>query len=311
MKTILFLSQWLVMIMAAPFFSGLITKIKNDLRMRKGPGVLQPYYNLAKLFAKGEVISENASWIFKAAPFVVFACAILVSLMVFVNSLPIALSRLGDFFVIIFIFALGRFFLSLAGLDTASAFAGMGSSREMFISSLAEPVAFLSIFAIALKGATTSLPELLGSPPGLSVSLVMALGGLFMVVLAETSRLPVDNQETHLELTMIHEAMVLEYSGPRLALIESASYIKQIIFFSLIVNFLFPAPLAQVVTQASGYLVFILALAAILAKIAVLACVVAFLEVSIAKMRLFRAADFLAFAFVLSLMAVVAAAIGI
>ncbi len=306
MKIIFLLGQCLFLAGIAPLVSGLIVKIKNDLRMRRGPGLWQPYYNLVKLFSKGEVISENASWIFLAAPFIVFASCLTASLFI-----PIFIARpmtfpLGDFFVVIFILSLGRFFLSLAGLDTGSAFGGMGSSREMFISSLAEPVAFLSIFAVSLRWQTTSLGNLfLGH--GTSISFVLAGLALFMVVLAETSRLPIDNQETHLELTMIHEAMILEYSGPRLAMIEWASSIKQIVLFLLVVPILFPTP--AFMPQAFGMPFYNGAM--ILAKIAGLAVLVALLEVLVAKMRLFRVADFMFFAFALSLTAVITAVFGV
>ncbi|HAJ56280.1 MAG TPA: formate hydrogenlyase [Candidatus Omnitrophica bacterium] len=305
MEIILLIAQWAIFLTAAPLAGGLITKIKNYLRMRKGPSITQPYYNLAKLLLKGEVVSQNASWIFKAAPMVVLSCVIAASMLIPIFVPAGYAQYTGDIFVFIFILALGRFFLSLAGLDTASAFGGMGSSREMFISSMVEPVLFLSLFAISLKTATTNT-EMLLNIPAASVSTILAGAAILMATLAETSRIPIDNQETHLELTMIHEAMVLEYSGPRLAMIEYASYLKQFIFFAIIANVLWPTPIQYSTTYAQLFMNMLM----ILAKISGIAACVAIIEVSIAKMRLFRAADFLLFSFALAVMATVAAALG-
>ncbi|MDD4955005.1 MAG: NADH-quinone oxidoreductase subunit H [Candidatus Omnitrophica bacterium] len=285
----------------SPLVSGVITKIKNNLRLRRGPGVLQPYYNLAKLFKKEEVISETASWIFSAAPFVVFAASITAAFMV-----PAFISgyKAGDLLLLVFLFSLARFFQALAGLDAGSSFGAMGSSREMFVSSFAEPAAILAIFAVSLNLGTTNIGAI-NSLYAIKLSTVIAAISLFMVILAETSRIPIDNQETHLELTMIHEAMVLEYSGRSLALIELASYIKQIVFFSLIGTILLPAFLscnfANNLTVFAGYL----------AKLLVLCVVVSLIEVNLAKMRLFRAIDFFSFSFVLALIAIIMAALGV
>jgi formate hydrogenlyase subunit 4 len=283
MKLMTILLQLALFIGVSPLLSGLIAKIKNNFRMRKGQGIFQPYYNLAKLFSKSEVISENASWIFKLTPLV----------------------SAGDFLALIFILALGRFFLVLAGLDTASSFGGMGSSREMFISSLAEPALYLAVFAVSLRFGSTSL-VVASQMHTLSASLIVAASALFLVTIAETSRIPVDNQETHLELTMIHEAMVLEYSGKRLALIELSAYIKQMILFFLIANIIFPVVPFGAVNFTQSFLW----MAWFLARIFIIGLITAVLEVSVAKMRLFRAADFLGFAFVLGIVAVICAVLG-
>jgi formate hydrogenlyase subunit 4 len=306
MKLMTILLQLALFIGVSPFLSGLISKIKNNLRMRRGMSVFQPYYNLAKLFSKSEVISENASWIFKLTPFVVISSALTASLLVPVIIFSNPLVNAGDFLALIFILALGRFFLVLAGLDTASSFGGMGSSREMFISSLAEPALYLAVFAISLRFGSTSLVEI-SQMHTLSASLIVAASALFLVTLAETSRIPVDNQETHLELTMIHEAMVLEYSGKRLALIELSAYLKQMILFFLIAGIIFPiAPFGAVnFTQSFFWLAWFLA------RIFIIGLIVSVLEVSVAKMRLFRAADFLGFAFVLGIVAVICAILGV
>lgn len=307
MKANFILIQTLFLIAIAPMVSGLIRKIKNNLRMRKGPGIFQPYYNLRKLFAKDEVISGNSSWIFRVTPFIVFGSILTASLLVPVLTPAISFSLMGDFLVIIFLFALGRFFMTLAGLDAGSAFCGMGSSREMFISSMAEPAALLSVFAVSANCASTNLSEI-SALSAMHFSSIVAAFALLLVLIAETSRIPVDNQETHLELTMVHEAMVLEYSGRSLALIELASHIKQIIFFSLIANVVFPL---GITFTGTGFAMLLAGIIIYLFKLAVISAVISIIEVSVAKMRLFRVVDFLNFAFVLSLVAVVTAVIGL
>lgn len=298
--------QWVLFITVAPLLSGLITRIKNTVRMRKGQSVFQPYFNLAKLFSKGEVVSGTASWIFRVTPFVVIASQLAAALLVPVLIFSSPLRRMGDYLALIFIFALGRFFLALAALDTGSPFGGMGSSREMFISSLGEPALCLVIFSLSLQFGSTDISAGSGLHAVTLSSLIAAIA-LFLVSLAETSRIPVDNQETHLELTMVHEAMVLEYSGRSLALIEAASYIKQMILFFLIAQIVFPisSPGPVHLTQS---LLWVLWYAA---RISIIAAIVAVVEVSVAKMRLFRVADFLSFAFVLGVIASVCALLGV
>ena len=290
--------QVILLVVPAPFISGLITRIKNNLRMRQGQSVFQPYYNLAKLFSKEEVVSETASWIFRVTPFIVFASTLTAGMLVPVFVVAKPVPCLGDFLVLVFVFSLGRFFLSLAALDTASAFGGMGASREMFISSLVEPALCMVIFALSLQFKSTDLYVLRGAQT-IPLSSFVAAVALFLVAIAETSRIPVDNQETHLELTMVHEAMVLEYSGRSLALIELASSVKQMIFFYLIAQIVFP------VVKAGDMRIFFLGM--VYNRIVVIACIIAVVEISLAKMRLFRVADFLGFAFVLGIIAALCA----
>ena len=278
MESLMIIVRFLLLILIAPLVSGVIRKIKNNIRMRRGVSIFQPYYNLAKLFAKDEVVSENSSWIFTIAPFIVLASYILALFFVPMSGIANPFNYVGDILVIIFLMALGRFFLALAGLDTGSAFGGMGSSREMFISSLVEPVIFVSIFAVC------------GAHQPFRFSSIVAGIALVLAVIAETSRVPVDNQETHLELTMIHEAMVLEYSGRSLALLELAAHIKQIVFFTILATVVFPIWVP--------------------ANILVISAIIAVVEVSVAKMRLFRAVDYLSFALVLSVAALVISAVG-
>lgn len=302
MKILIILSQLAFFILVSPFLSGLITKIKNNIRMRKGQSVFQPYYNLTKLFSKGEVISETASWIFKAAPFVVFASTLTAAVLIPVFIVANPAFYMGDFLALIFILAIGRFFMALAALDAGSAFGGMGSSREMFISGLVEPVMGLTIFSLFLQFGSTDLGAFSGLH-AVSVASCVAAMALFLVTVTETSRVPVDNQETHLELTMVHEAMVLEYSGRSLAFIEMASYIKQMILFFLIAQIIFPiaAPGFENMMQSMNWLLWYAA------RIIIIVIGTALLEVSVAKMRLFRVVDFIGFAFVLALIATVCA----
>ncbi|MDD5465031.1 MAG: NADH-quinone oxidoreductase subunit H [Candidatus Omnitrophica bacterium] len=297
MEIIIIIAQLILFIVIAPLLSGLVSKLKNNIRMRKGQSIFQPYYNLIKLFSKEEVVSETASWIFKAAPFVVFSAMLTAATLipVFIAS---PLHRMGDFLALIFIFALGRFFMALAALDTGSSFGGMGASREMFISSLVEPAFCLVVFSIFLQFGSTDI-SVFGAAHPVSVCSIVAAFALFMITLAETSRIPVDNQETHLELTMVHEAMALEYSGRSLALIELSAHIKQMILFFLIAQLVFPV-------NFCGFWILWYS-----ARIMVIVIAVALVEVSVAKMRLFRVADFLGFAFVLAMIAVVCAVLGV
>ncbi|MDO8602834.1 MAG: NADH-quinone oxidoreductase subunit H [Candidatus Omnitrophota bacterium] len=305
-KIMIAILQLVLFIAAAPILSGLISKIKNNIRLRKGQSILQPYYNLAKLFFKGEVVSETASWIFRVTPIVVLSSTLTAAALipVFISSSP--MHQAGDFLVLVFIFALGRFFMALSALDTGSFFGGMGSSREMFISSLVEPALCMVIFSISLQFGSTDISAFNGIY-AVSVSSIVAAIALFLITIAETSRIPVDNQETHLELTMIHEAMVLEYSGRSLAFIEMASYIKQMIFFFLIAQIVFPIalPVFNSLIQLASWILWYLA------RIIIIAISVVLVEVSVAKMRLFRVADFLGFAFVLGIIAVICAMLGV
>lgn len=295
MKISAVLFQAVLLIALSPLLSGIIRKLKNTLRMRQGAPVLQQYFNLFKLFIKEEVVSENASWIFSAAPVIVFS-SVFTALLLVPSILPgWSLGFAGDFIAIIFLLSLGRFFLSLAALDTGSAFGGMGASREMFISSFAEPAALLAVFTVSLIAGSTNL-DAIARVPGLHLSSIVAGISLFFVSIAETSRLPIDNQETHLELTMVHEAMLLEYSGRSLAILELASHAKQILFFSLVVNIILPVKTGLIPglnPVLSGSVFFA-------GKILLLGFVVGIIEVSVAKLRLFRAIDFLSFAFVLA-----------
>ena len=302
---VLEVAQAALALLLAPGVVGLIRWMKARLQNRRGAPVWQPYWELAKLFRKEVVVSNNASWLFRAAPFVVFGSAVTATFFVPILAVPLPFDGVGDLLVVVYLLLLGTFFLSLAGLDPGSPFGGMGASREMTIAALAEPTVALAIFALALSAGSTNLGQIVArtmSHPGaaLSPGHLLAFLALFIVALAETGRLPIDNPATHLELTMIHEAMVLEYSGRYLALIEWAAAVKLLVFFSLLGNLFVPAGISMALTPAT----LAIAVVTLLAKFAVLAGAVAIMETRIAKLRLFRVPELLSVSFVLGLLAV-------
>jgi formate hydrogenlyase subunit 4 len=297
--------QVVLALVLAPGLVGLIRWLKARLQNRRGAPIWQPYLELRKLFHKEVVLSTNASWIFRAAPFVTFASTVAVSFLVPLLAVPLPLDEVGDLLVVVYLLLLGTFFLALAGLDPGSAFGGMGSSREMTVAALAEPTLALAIFALALGAGSTNLGQIVDrtmADPMAAVSpgYLLAFAALFIVMLAETGRLPVDNPGTHLELTMIHEAMVLEYSGRYLALLEWAAALRLLIFFALLGNLFVPWGVAATLTTTA----LAIAVGTLLAKLVVLAAAVALLETRIAKLRLFRVPELLSASFVLALLAV-------
>ena len=298
------LLQTLLLLLLAPLISGCIKNWKAKLQNRRGPRIWQPYLDLLKFLRKDMVISEHASWVFSAAPYVVLITSLLVGLMVPMVTTQAPLSLFGGALAIVGLLALGRFFLALGGLDPASSFGGMGSSREMTIAAIAEPALMLAIFTVAITAGSTDLSRIVATLHGPSLKLLnpahlMAFAALFIVLLAETGRVPIDNPATHLELTMIHEAMLLEYSGRYLALMEWGASIKQLVLMALLVNLFLPAGLA-VQTSASalgtGLVIFLF-------KLLVLAGAVVLVETVNAKLRLFRVPDLLSSAFVLASLA--------
>jgi len=297
--------QTCLALLLAPGLVGLIRWMKARLQNRRGAPVWQPYLELRKLFGKEVVVSNNASWLFRAAPFIIFSSAVATTALVPVLAVPAALDRMGDLVVLVYLLLLGTFFLALAGLDPGSAFGGMGASREVTVAALAEPTVALAVFALALSAGSTNLGQIVVATladPARTVSPghVLAFAALFIVTLAETGRLPVDNPATHLELTMIHEAMVLEYSGRYLALIEWAAAVKLLVFFALLGNLFMPWGVARELTP-EGLLV---AASSFLLKLIALAATIAVLETRIAKLRLFRVPELLSVSFVLALLAV-------
>ncbi len=277
----------------APLLTGIMRKVKAKTQKRVGVSVIQPYYDLLKLLKKDEVVSEHASWIFSWAPWVVAASTMAAALFVpvFVPFSPV--SSAGDILVVLGLFALARFFTMLAGIDTASAFGGIGVSREMMMSSLAEPGLFLTVFVVSLTFGGTNLTSLVGAAAvsGVTIapSLLFGLIAFFIIALAETGRLPFDNPATHLELTMVHEAMVLEYSGRGLALIQWSQSIKQLLLLGLMVDLFLPIGMPASID--SGLPLLGLGAGAVVFKVVLLAAGVSYLETRVAKWRLFRLPD--------------------
>ena len=299
------LVQTLLAAALAPLLVGFIRWIKARLQSRRGAAPWQPYFELRKLFSKQLVVSSTASWLFHVAPLVVFGAAAVATALVPLVVVTPTFDRTGDLFALVYVLLLGTFFLALAGLDTGSAFGGMGSSREMTVVALTEPAVALSIFSLALSAGSTNLGQIavrtLAEPSrALGPGHLLGFTALFVVTLAETGRLPVDNPSTHLELTMIHEAMVLEYSGPYLALVEWGSALKLFVFLALAANLFVPWGIARTLTPGAIAIGF----AALVCKLAVLAAAVAVLETRVAKLRLFRVPELLSASLVLALLAV-------
>jgi formate hydrogenlyase subunit 4 len=301
--------QLFLLLALAPLVTGCIRNWKAKLQNRRGPRVWQPYFDLAKFLRKDMVISEHASWIFHATPHVLFISTLLAGLMMPLVSVSAPLSLFGGVLAFVGLLALGRFFLALGGLDAASAFGGMGSSREMTIAAMAEPALMLAIFTVAITAGSTNLSQMLlasQAPTGqllnpalLNPAHLLAFAALFIVLLAETGRIPVDNPATHLELTMIHEAMILEYSGRYLALIEWSASVKQLVLMALLANIFFPVGI-PVQPSAAGLG---LSLLWFLAKLFALSGAVVLVETTNAKLRLFRVPDLLTAAFTLAALA--------
>jgi len=300
------LAQLALLAALAPLVTGFIRLLKARLQMRRGPSPLQPYRDLHKLLRKGMVIPDSASWLFSATPYVLFLSTLLAGLMVPMVAADIPVALYGGVLAVVYLLGLGRFFLALGGLDTGSSFGGIGSSREMTFSALAEPTLMLAVFTVAIGAGSTTLAEIAKAAIGqqwrfLEPSQILACVALFIVLIAETGRIPVDNPATHLELTMVHEAMILEYSGPYLALIEWGASIKQLLLMCLLINAFWPFGLsagwsAAGVAAGFGWL---------MVKLTLLSCAIVLVETANAKMRVFRVPELMAVAFVLGALALV------
>ena len=296
--------QMLLVLSLAPLLTGFVRKIKAQLLRRQGPPLLQPYRDLVRLMRKDVVLAANASWLFRAIPYIIFAGTWVAASLVPTFGSGLMFSWSADHIANIALLGSARFFLALAGMDVGTAFGGIGSSREVMIASLAEPAILITVFAVAMIAGSTQLStiaEFMGSSAvGLRVSLGMALIALTIVAIAENGRIPVDNPATHLELTMVHEAMVLEYSGRHLALIDLSSQLKLLLYLSLIACIFMPwgaaAPEARIDALTIGAVAYIVKLAACGLALAVF-------ETSIAKMRVFRIPEFLGAALMLALLA--------
>ncbi len=297
-------AQMLLVLLLAPALTGFVRKVKARLLRRQGAPIIQPYRDLARLMRKDVVLAQNASWLFRVIPYLIFATTWVAAALVPTFATGLMFSWSADLIAIIALLGSARFFLALAGLDVGTSFGGIGSSREVMIASLAEPAMLMIVFTLALVAGSTQLStmaEYMLSPEvGLRVSLGLALLALIIVAIAENARIPVDNPATHLELTMVHEAMVLEYSGRHLALIELTASLKLLLYMSLIACVFAPwgmaAPDATAPALAIGA-------AAYVGKLAVGGFLLAVSETAIAKMRVFRVPEFLGAALMLGLLA--------
>lgn len=295
--------QMTLVLLAAPLLTGVVRKIKARLQNRLGPSVVQPYRDLFRLLRKEAVVAEDASWLFRVTPYLVFAITWVAAALVPTFATGLMFSWTADLIVIIALLGSARFFLALAGLDVGTSFGGIGSSREVLIASLAEPAMLLIVFALALVAGSTQLSNVaayMASPEvGMRVSIGLALIAVVMVAIAENGRIPIDNPATHLELTMIHEAMVLEYSGRHLAMIELAASMKLLLYMSLLACLFVPWGLAAPPESFAAYAGGLISYAGKLGTGAILLGV---FETAIAKMRVFRVPEFLGAALMLGLL---------
>jgi formate hydrogenlyase subunit 4 len=307
MKTALYLLLQIVAALAlAPLPTGLIRKVKALVQKRKGAPVKQLYRDLWKLLHKSSVVSDATSWVLRAAPYVVFSTSLLAAVLVPATVKVLPGDFPGDLILFFFVLALGRFFLVLSGMDAASSFGGMGSAREALISALVEPAVLVGAFALGLFAKTTSIPGVLAATssigfPLLQPSLLLVFLAFVLVLLAETSRIPVDDPATHLELTMVHEAMVLEDSGRHLALLEYGAALKQYALLALLAGVFLPHDPFTTLVGAGGVLLSLLAFAV---KILFLSVLVGAVEAATVKLRFFSVPNLAAIAFILSFLGV-------
>jgi formate hydrogenlyase subunit 4 len=306
MKIAINLAQALILILGAPLVRGIIARCKAWLQRRQGASVWRPYSDLAKLFRKEDLVPPTASSVFRVVPFVLFGTTICVAAFVPLVQPSALLASRGDFFLFVYLLAMGRFFLSLGAFDGGSAFGGMGASREALVSSLAEAPFLLSLVAVAVLASHADISGMVAWTLGqnifnISAVHILAFTSLAMVVMAETGRMPVDNPTTHLELTMIHEGMVLEYSGPSLALIEWASAVKFQAMLALLIALFGPWGMATSVSVEA----ISVALLLYCAKVALLIVLLAVIESGVAKLRMYLVPDFLGVASAVSALAVI------
>ncbi|MEU6260853.1 NADH-quinone oxidoreductase subunit H [Streptomyces sp. NPDC047043] len=291
----------------APVLTGWMRQVRARLEGRTGAGVFQPWRDARKLLRKEPITPIGTGPAFRAAPALLVATSMVVAALVPLLSTDTPVSGHADLILVVALIALGTLALALAGLDTGTAFGGMGASREMTVASLVEPTLLLSVFALSIPAGTTNIPSIvqgaineparLASPAGL-----LAVAALAVAVLAETGRIPVDNPSTHLELTMIHEAMVLEYAGPDLALVELGAQMRLTLLLGLLSSLFVPWGIAT----STSWAALILALVLFAAKLTLLGAALAVAEVFWAKVRLFRVPELLAGSFLLALLAVTA-----
>jgi formate hydrogenlyase subunit 4 len=296
-------AQMLLVLLLSPLLTGFVRKVKARLLRRQGPPLLQPYRDLIRLMRKEVVLAESASWLFRVIPYIVFAGTWVAASLVPTFRSGLLFSWSADLIALIALLGSARFFLALAGLDVGTSFGGIGSSREVMIASLAEPAMLMIVFTLALVAGSTQLSAMaaymVSGEAGLRVSLGLALLALIMVALAENARIPIDNPTTRLELTMVHEAMVLEYSGRHLALIDLSSQLKLLFYISVIGCLFTPWGIAPPNGSAAEIAI---GVASYVGKLAVGGVLLAVFETSIAKMRVFRVPAFLGAALMLGLL---------
>ncbi|HYC12716.1 MAG TPA: NADH-quinone oxidoreductase subunit H [Stellaceae bacterium] len=296
--------QLLLVLALAPLLTGITRKVKARLNAKRGPSVVQPYRDLLRLLRKEAVLAPNASWLFRVSPYLIFTAIWLAAAIVPTFATGLAVSRIADLIALVALLGTARFALALAGMDIGTSFGGIGASREMLIASLAEPAMLMVTFTLALIVRSTSIASIaelvLTESIGIRISLFLGLISLVMVAIAENGRIPIDNPATHLELTMVHEAMILEYSGRHLALVEAAAMLKLLLYVSLIAAIFVPWGMA-VGPVASGALA--LGLGTYALKLGSGAVLLGVFETSIAKMRVFRYGEFLGAAFLLGILA--------
>jgi len=297
------LTEMLVALVVAPLLMGWVNMCRAWLQNRSAPPLWQPFYLLHKLFLKDSIIAHNASPIFRLTPYLVFGCMLLACAIIPTISTNLPLAPAADAIALVGLFGLARLFISLAAMDIGTAFGTLGARREMLIGFLAEPALLMVLFTISLIASSTSLATIVSYLAGKELTILpsMAFAGLAftMVSLAENARVPVDNPATHLELTMIHEALILEYSGRHLALIEWAAALKLFAYSCAGLALFFPWGVAA----ASDNAAFLLALPVLLFKLAIGGSLLALIETVLAKMRIFRVPEFLATGFLLGVLA--------
>ena len=298
------LAQMTLVLITGPLLLGWVRTLKARLLRRRGPSPLQPYRDLLRLIRKEVVLADNASWLFRAAPYVIFAAIWVAAALVPTFATGLLFSWSADMIAIVALLGTARFSLALAGMDIGTSFGGIGASREMMIASVAEPAMIMVVFTLSLLAGSTQLSPvtafMLNTSIGLRVSLAMALVALLIVAIAENARIPVDNPATHLELTMIHEAMVLEYSGRHMAMIEVAAALKLVLYISLISCLFLPWGMAAAGDGPTAYLGGVVVY---LAKLIGLGALLALFETAVAKMRVFRVPEFLGAGLMLGLLA--------
>jgi len=295
----------LFVLLISPLFISLIKIVKAHAQKRRGPPLLQTYSNLFKLLKKETVYSSNSSWIMRVTPLVNIAALLVASLFVPLLVIPQPTDLVGNIILFLYLLALAKFFMALSGLDAGSTFGGMGSSREMAISALIEPIIMVVFAALAFAFKTINIPDMfrgaLASNVLINPVIILISISIFIVIIVESARVPVDNPETHLELTMIHEAMILEQSGKNLALMELSSAMKQLLLMGVLINILFPWGLTQDFAVPS----ILISFGAFVLKAVVLAVIIGLFESSCAKSRLFRLPGLFAIALFLSIVTLI------